>query len=278
MAAVERFHYRLARPGYTAFPGAHPGQATGSGQLFKRHEPLLASPDPRRIDLRASVLDPFNAYRVRVYQQHSRLQVFVVADLSASMQSKLPMVSDFIESAAHSVIENGDAFGFMGCETGLSQRWCVPSGLHLHAFRHLAHDLRTFRAHSTAAGLTQVAPWLPARRSLLFFVSDCHFPAEQLRDILHPLARHVVVPLVLWSEEESATLPDWGLVRFQDAEHHRSRTLWMRPSLKRRIEKAITDRQSELRQVFRGFGLEPLFMTGRYVAERLNTYFLQHAL
>ncbi len=52
--AIESFHYRLAHPGYSVFPGAHPGQMVGSGQLFKRHEPLLASPDPRRIDLRAS--------------------------------------------------------------------------------------------------------------------------------------------------------------------------------------------------------------------------------
>ncbi|WP_256360841.1 hypothetical protein [Methylomonas koyamae] len=57
----------------------------GNGQLFKRHEALLARPDPRRLDLRASVLDPFGQYRVRAYQEHDRVEVMVLADLSASL-------------------------------------------------------------------------------------------------------------------------------------------------------------------------------------------------
>ena len=39
------FHYRIAAPSPRVFPGSHPGRMVASGQLFQRHEPLIASPD-----------------------------------------------------------------------------------------------------------------------------------------------------------------------------------------------------------------------------------------
>ncbi|MBS3963938.1 MAG: MxaS protein [Methylomonas sp.] len=277
-ASIRPFHYRLARPGYNVFPGAHPGQLTGSGQLFKRHEPLLASPDPRRIDLRASVLNPFDDYRVKVFQQHSKLAVYLIADLSASMQRALPVLCDFLLSAAQSAADNGDSLGFIGCGPALSPRWQIPASASFSPLRRLAQDLRSLQTEGTADSLVHIAPLLPSRRSLLFLLSDCHFSATLLRNILHPIAHHAVVPIVPWPDAEFRRLPDWGLVRFKDAEDGRGRTLWMRPGLKRRIEQAFDDRQNQLRQSFRAFGMEPLFMTGDYDADILNHYFLQHAL
>lgn len=274
---ISSFHYRLAHPGYSVYPGAHPGQAVGSGQLFKRHEPLLASPDPRRIDLRASLLDPFGGYRVRVFQQHSKIAVYVLADLSASMHEKLPTLADFVLSAAQSALETGDSFGFIGCGPHLDQHWLLPAGPAMQPVRKLAGRLRAFRAHGGAEGLLKAGALLPARRSLVFLVSDCHFPLAQLKRILQPLAPHAVVPLVPWNGREQADLPDWGLVRFKDAENGRERTLLMRPDLKRRIVQAFEQRREQLRRVFRSQGMEPLFLGGDYSAEAMNRYFLQIA-
>lgn len=275
---IQSFHYRLTRPGHSLFPGAHPGQMVGNGQLFKRHEPLLASPDPRRIDLRASLLDPFNSYRVRVFQQHSKLTVYVIADLSASMRDKLPALADFVLSAAQSALEFGDSFGFIGCGPVLAQRWLLPAGPAMQPVRELVSRMLAYQAQGGADSLAQVAPLLPARRALLFLVSDCHFSTAALRQILQPLTAHAVVPLVLRDEAESVELPEWGLVRFKDSETGGGKTLWMRPSLKQRIAQAFEQRQNQLRQTFRCFGMEPLFVTGAYRAERMDRYFQQHAL
>ena len=276
--AIESFHYRLAHPGYSVFPGAHPGQMVGSGQLFKRHEPLLASPDPRRIDLRASLLDPFNSYRVRVFQQHSKLTVTVIADLSASMTGRLPMLADFLLSAAQSALQLGDSFGFIGCGPSLDHRWLLPAGPAMQPVREMSRRLTSLRAHGSADSLERIAPLLPKRRSLLFLVSDCHFSLTRLRQILQPLASHAVVPLVWWDEAEYQDLPEWGLIRFQDAENRRARTLLMRPDLKQRIIQSFEQRRSALRQTFRSFGMEPLFLSGEYRAESMTQYFQQHAL
>lgn len=279
MKSIETFQYRLARPGYSVLPGAHPGQMVGSGQLFKRHEALLASPDPRRIDLRASLLDPFGGYRVRVFQQHSKLTVYAIADLSASMTpAKLQTLVDFVLSAAQSALQSGDNFGFIGCGPVIDRHWLLPAGASMPAFRELVRRLITFSPHGAADSLSQVAPLLPARRSLLFLISDGHFPLSRLRHILQPLTAHAVVPLVIWDAAEYTDLPDWGLVRFHDAESRRARTLLMRPALKQRIIEAYRQRQAALRQTFRAFGMEPLFLSDGYRAERLTHYFQQFAL
>lgn len=278
MRTIESFHYRLVHPGYSVFPGVHPGQMVGSGQLFKRHEPLLASPDPRRIDLRASLLDPFGDYRVRVFQQHSKLSMYVVADLSASMAGKLPALADFVLSAAQSALEAGDSFGFIGCGPNLERRWLLPASQSMQAVREMSQRIRIFQAQGRADSLSQVSPLLPSRRSLVFLLSDWHFPRESMQRILQPLTPHAVVPLVVWDEAEYTALPEWGLVRFKDAENGRGKTLLMRPELKQRIVRAFEQRKNLLRQTFRGYGMEPLFSSGAYRADSMNRYFQQHAL
>ena len=275
---IESFHYRLAHPGHSVFPGAHPGQMVGSGQLFKRHEPLLASPDPRRIDLRASVLDPFQQYRVRVFQQHSKLTVYVIADLSASMVDKLPALGELVLSAAQSALQMGDSLGFIGCGHAIDHQWILPAGSAMQPVRALVNRLQTLRAQSRAESLSHVAPLLPHKRCLVLLVTDGHFSLQKLQAILQPLTQHAVVPIVWWQTNEYSNLPDWGLVRFKDAESRRSRTLLMRPVLKQRIIQAFEQRREQLRQSFRAFGMEPLFLSNDYRADTLNRYFQQQAL
>ncbi|MDD2739545.1 MAG: MxaS protein [Methylomonas lenta] len=276
--AIQSFHYRLAHPGYNVFPGAHPAQMVGSGQLFKRHQPLLASPDPRRIDLRASLLDPFQQYRVRVFQQHSKLSVYVIADLSASMTDKLPAVGEFVLSAGQSALQIGDNFGFIGCGLSIDHQWILPAGPAMQPVRELVHRLQRFRGQSSADSLSKIISILPNKRCLLFLVTDGHFSIKRLQAILQPLTQHAVVPMVWWDTTEYSDLPDWGLVRFKDAESRRSRTLLMRPALKQRVIQAFERRRLQLRHSFRAFGMEPLFLTNDYRAETLNRYFQQQAL
>lgn len=281
--AIETFHYRLAHPGYCAIPGAHPGQMVGSGQLFKRHESLLASPDPRRLDLRASFLDPFSHYRVKVFQQHSKIDVFMIADLSASMSipgasSKVQVAADFLLSSAQSAFESGDNFGFIGCGHGIEKKWLFPKGLRMGRVQELARDLSCVRNGQGDNGLFQVEPYLPLRRSLVFLLSDFHFDLNRLSRLAGLFGRHAVVPLVLWDPAEYDDLPEWGIVKFQDSENGSTRTLLMRPGLKRKIIEAYEQRRGKLQHWFRSKGAEPLFLEGRYEASALTNYFLQRGV
>jgi len=274
---TETLHYRLPWQSSSVYPGAHPGQMIGAGQLFKRHEPLIASPDPRRIDLRASVLDPFFGYRVRVYQQQSTVKVYLIADMSASMgyADKQQTLIQFLLAASNSALGYGDKFGFIGCTERIEHRWLIPACQHLGRVSALIKQLERLTFTGKATGIQNAAAFLPAERSLVFLLSDCHFPLPQLRAVLDSLQGHDVIPLVLWNQVEYAALPNWGLISFQDMESHATRTLFMRPALRQKIIAAYQQRQHDLKHIFRAFGSEPLFITERYSTQTINRHLQQ---
>ncbi|OQW67149.1 MAG: MxaS protein [Proteobacteria bacterium ST_bin11] len=281
-ANIHPFQYRLPRPVVGAFPGAHPGQMVGNGQLFKRHDTLIARPDPRRIDLRASLLDPFGNYQVRVQQQHSAVDVFLLADFSASMgfsgnNEKRSVLADMLLSIAASALEYGDSFGFIACNQQVLTDCYLPAGKHIGRIQSVAERLQKRAMQPGFAGLLHAQRYLPNHRALVFLVSDFHFPLPHLQAVLRSLSRHDVIPLVLWDQAEYSRLPDWGLFQLQDLETGRRRTLWLRPGLKRKIEQAFAQRRSQLQRHFRAFGCEPLFIENGYRSDQLAQYFLGRA-
>jgi len=276
---TEPLQYRLPWQSTAVYPGAHPGRMVGAGQLFNRHEPLIASPDPRRIDLRASVLDPFGGYRVRVFLQQSTVNVYLIADLSASMGSgnKPGILQQLLLDLVDAVAGYGDKLGFIGCSGRIEPRWRLNAGRQHQAVIQIAQQLQTHQFNGQARSLTQAASHLSQQRSLVFLVSDCHYPLPQLEAILRTLQTHDVVPLVPGDLQHYLCLPDWGMVTFQDLENRGTRTLLMRPALKQKIIAAHRQRQRELTHCFRAFGMEPLFIEDAYSSRQINQYFRQRA-
>ena len=79
---VGEFHYRLRAPVSGYRPGSHPGTALGSGHEFAAHVRLLDNPDPRRIDIRASLRNVRREWLTQVYRQRAALAVYAVVDVS----------------------------------------------------------------------------------------------------------------------------------------------------------------------------------------------------
>ena len=102
---IPELHYRIAGTARGHFPGHHRGRQGDSGQEFRSHVPLLAAPDARRIDVHASLRNPYGDWLVRVHSQRSAIAVVLVADLSASMgfeslRRKQDVLADFVASLA----------------------------------------------------------------------------------------------------------------------------------------------------------------------------------
>ena len=276
------FYYRKAGQ-YNVFPGAHAGRSVGQGLLFKQHKPLIAAPDPRHLDLRASMLNPFSQYQVKSFQQQSRLDVFLLADLSASMSyqgqyNKQQMLVDCLLSVAKSAHAIGDRFGFVGCGQTLDPQLLIsPANLQQGRVVDMAKRIQTSIFEGQADSLLQAADYLPNSSSLVFLLSDFYMPIQKIQQQMQRLNKHTVIPLVLWDKKESSDLPRWGVVKFSDLEQGKTRTLWMRPSLQQKIKIAFKQRRQQLQHCFRRFGCEPLFMEQGYRAESISQYFLQRA-
>ncbi len=274
------FYYRKSAQ-YNVFPGAHTGKTVGNGLLFKQHKPLIAAPDPRHIDLRASMLNPFSQYQVKSFQQQSRLNVFLLADLSASMgyqgqYHKQQAVIDCLLSIAKSTHLIGDRFGFVGCSDQLKSPLLIsPATLQQGRANEIAKQLKSTVLSGQASGLLQAADYLPDSSALVFLLSDFYMPESFIEQQMQRLNKHTVIPLVLWDKKESSDLPRWGIVKLTDMEQGKTRTLWMRPSLKTKIQLAFKQKQQQLQHCFRRFGCEPIFMEQGYSASLINQYFLQ---
>ncbi len=276
----EAFHYEVGWLAPGRYPGHHRSLSTGPGFEVRGHASLLSAPDARRVDLRASLRDPFGQWIVRTYRQRSAIEMYVLADLSASMgfvgaHRKLDILAAFTASAAYSAYRTGDAFGFIGVDEEVRKDFFVPATRIAGAGAALGAKLCSFEPDRTSsAALPHAGSWLPRRRCLVFLVSDFHIPQPLLTAALDVLARHHVVPVVIWDRAESSPTPRFGLSVVRDSESARRRTLLLRPALRRKLAAAFRERRASLHQLFTSRGMRALFIRNDFHPEAVTRYFL----
>ena len=276
--SVETFHYRLPTRARGAEPGAHPGTQRGGGMEFRGHASLLAAQDPRRFDVAASLRDPFNQVMIRVYTQRGAVPVRVIADVSASMGftgrcRKIDLLADFTESLALSASRTGDPLAFTGCDSDIREDLLLPLTRSRAAGALLAERLRDLvPSGRNALGLLKAVEQTPPSRSLVFLLSDFHFPLSMLAELLAGLALHEVVPVVLWDSAEGLA-PRYGIARIFDPETGSERMLLLRPSLGARLQKSVAARAQALKHCCGRFGIKPLFIEDRFEADAVTRHF-----
>ena len=287
MDRVDEFHYQLPRRFGGWRPGAQRGLSQGSGQEFAAHRRLFDHPDPRRIDLRASVRDGRGDWLVRIHRLRVAIPVHVVVDVSASMhfgaeRRKLDVVADLAEALGYSAFRTGDAVGLLAFDHTARDDLFVPARHSRGNGSLMARTLRDCRAvagavaHGSAlAGLRRATERLVGRGGLVFLASDFHWPVEALGEVLDQLAPACVVPLVVWDPAETEPPQGRALVALSDAETGVRRSLWMRESLRTRWREAVAARRAELKTLFDAHGMPPFHLHGRFDAEALTRYFLE---
>ena len=276
---IREVHYRVGAPVLGHFPGHHRSTRGNSGFEFRGHASLLDAPDPRRLDLQASLRDPFGDWRVRVYSQRKSVPVTVVADLSASMAftgraAKLAVLADLVESLALSAWRTGDSFGFIGCDAAARPDLLQPQTRARGAGHEVASRLRALQPEGRESrGLLAAPRHLGRRRALVFLVSDFHLPPDLIAAVLDGFSAHEVVPTVLWDPLEFTLSATRGLAQVIDPESGRQRLVWWRPALRARWQAAQVQRREALLQLFRARRLRPLFIEGGYDAEAVTRHF-----
>lgn len=278
-ATVQELHYRVGSPVLGHFPGHHRSSRGDSGFEYRGHASLFDAPDPRRLDLHASLRDPFGNWIVRVYSQRKAIPVVMVTDLSASMgfvgtRRKLDVVADFVDSLAWSAWRTGDSFGFIGCDTAVREDVLLSQTRSRGAGAVLAQTLRALRldGHSAAALLT-AHRHLSRQRSLVFLVSDFHLPLPDIEAVLASMAHHDLVPVVLWDALEFTLTAQRGLAHVIDPESGRRQLVWWRPALRTQWHAAHRQRREALLHVFRAQRLKPLFIEGAFSADAVTRHF-----
>lgn len=277
MDAVQEFRYRSPHrvPGQRT--GTHAGSGLGSGLEFVTHLSLYARPDPRRLDLRASLASLQSDWLVRVNRQRAAMTVRLLVDVSASMRlgapGKLEAVADFVRALGHSAFRVGDAVGMVAFDRAERPELRIAAWRH-RAMGDMLADL-LLQAQGGAGGiegLREAAALLAGRSGLVFLVSDFHWPLDGLPEVLDSLAPAHVVPLVVWHPGEVEPPGRDGLALLRDAEGAGLRTFWMRPTLRTRWREAVAGRRSTLDRLFHAQGLQPFYLEGVFDAQALSNH------
>lgn len=290
MDRISEFHYRLPRRFGGWRPGAQRGLSQGSGQEFAAHRRLFDHPDPRRIDLRASLRDGRGDWLVRIHRLRVAIPVHVVVDVSASMhfgaqRRKLDVVADLVEALGTSAFRAGDSLGLRAFDAQARDDLYVPARhsrgngiLMARMLRDCAVAAgRPAARHDPLAGLRSATEALIGRGGLVFVASDFHWPTAALGPLLAQLAPACVVPLVVWDPAETEPPDARALLALHDAETGARRSLWMRASLRTRWRDAVAQRRAELTTLFAALGMPPFWLQGRFDAEAMTRYFLEAA-
>lgn len=284
MSPQIEFHYRLPMRFGGQRPGAHRGTSLGTGQQFAAHRRLIDHPDPRRLDLRASVRDLRREWMVRIQQQRVAVPVLALVDVSASMhfgarKTKLDVVADFLEALGHSAFRAGDALGMLAFDAGEREDLYMRARHARGVGSVMAEALRRCRADDARAGniegLQRCLARLPGRQGLVFIASDFHWPTETLGAALEALAPACVVPMITWDPAETQAPGGTAMLAVSDAESGVRRTLWVGEALRGRWREAVAARRAELHALFEAQGVRPFHLHGSFDAEALSRHFLE---
>jgi uncharacterized protein (DUF58 family) len=284
MNGMAEFHYRLPTRAGGARPGSHPGSSFGSGQQFAMHGRLFDHPDPRRLDLRASVRAARSEWLVRVNLQRVSVPVVVIVDVSASMhfgsrQTKLEVAADFVEALGYSVFRVGDRLGMLAFDSGERDDLFMPARNGRGIGNLLATRLRACSGSAAASGgiegLRRCAASLAGKQTLVFVVSDFHWPLTQMPRVLDMLVHACVVPIVVWDEAEIAPPRRGSLLAVHDTESGQERMVWLRRSVRERWLESVARRRAELGGIFGAGGMRPFYVEGAFDPEAMSRYFLE---
>jgi hypothetical protein len=247
--------------------GSHKSRQRGTGADFYKKSLFLDEPDTSRLDLNASLTDPFESLHVKSYRQRSKIDVLLLIDGSSSMLygEKSALLHEVYESTKASVEAANDRF---------SCYLLTEKLIKLDDIDALTAEFTRLSPESNHAEATQqVFPVLPGKPALIFLVSDFHWPETQLQSLMTVLSAHLVVPIVLWQSKEYLDFPLWRFVELTDLETGVSSLVFITRDQKQKIQQQYEDRRAYLTQQFRRFNQQPFWLIDHYDAKQMSRYF-----
>lgn len=260
----------------------------GNGSDFTGFASLLACPDPRRIDIRASVRTIPKQWLVRTYLERAAIRVHAIVDVSSSMffhgtANMRQQVTEFVSSLAWSATRQGDAFGMRAAHDRLEDDLQVlptfqPGTAHAvarqmtHYWQQATDDVQGHGASAIPAALEAMGP----QRSLVFLISDFYWPETLLQQALKVAQPHDVIPVVLRDRTATEGLPAFGWARLRDMETGEERSWMLRRSLHQQIAAHARQQLQALNAQFLKAGTRaPLWLHPGWRAEEVSRHLLE---
>lgn len=279
----DEFRYRYPHKVFGHIPGAHTGTSLGSGDRFAGFADLFDYPDPRRLDIRASLrsnmAEAGNRWLVRRYQQRSSVTLWLLGDMSKSMSisnDNNDKLANLAQLIAHSAISLGDRFAMAGFDSQWRQDVSLMPTMQ-RSMPILAADMIRNAKPAQAAGaegLAYATNLVTSSHAMVFLASDFCVDISLVEKTLRQLSHYMVIPIV-WQHHDADHFPSHaGWTEMRDSETGLRRSVWMRPNMKKRWQQSMADHFEKLNACFTHHRVKPLFVDGDVTGDQLSQYFL----
>lgn len=247
--------------------GMWPSRQAGGSEDFETISEYELSDNPRSINWAATARTGGNPILKTVRMAKANLAVFLVADLSRSMDfgtvrvTKRRLAAEISAILLHTAWRCGDRVGFIGYGSDVEMNWPLknPKDYRLLIPQKI---LETRSEGNTGGGLAQAITKLPLKRSLVFLISDFQEHLENIERALKSSSLlHDIIPIVLWDPREKVLPKRRCITVLKDLETGKKKTMWLGGSRKKvAFQKKAEAREQGLRALFQTLFVEPLWI------------------
>ncbi len=275
---VRQIEIRTNRVVDSVLGGEYNSAFRGRGMEFEEVREYQPGDEVRTIDwnVTARAGQPF----VKTYREERELTVITMVDVSPSerfgsgSQLKVELAAEFSAVISFSAIRNGDKVGTIFF-TDEVEKYIPPKKGRRHVLR-VVRELLTFQPKSRGTNVEEALRFLARvqrRRATVFIISD--FIAENFERALAAVKGKHDVIAVRTSDPRESTLPDVGLMTFEDAETGEIVVVDSRSARIRDVfeDRARADRSTQ-NDLLRSLKIDELeITTGKDYVQELSNFF-----
>jgi uncharacterized protein (DUF58 family) len=232
--------------------------------------------NPRSINWSATARSGFLRLLKNTRLTETNLAVFLLVDLSPSMDfgtvraTKRRLAAELSAVLAHAAWRCGDRVGFIGYGSDVEVEWPLrnPKDYRLLIPQKI---LETKANGNGKVSLSPVLLRLPAKRSLVFLISDFQEDFGEIEKALKTVARlHDVVSIVLWDPREKMLPAKRAIAVLKDLETGTMRPVWLGGTKRKAsFQERAETREHALKGLFQGLCVDALWIhqEANYVRE-----------
>lgn len=244
-----------------AFSGEYSSAFKGRGMTFSEVREYQFQDDVRNIDW--NVTARFNEPFVKVYEEERELSVFLILDISGSIEfgttemTKHELMLEIAAVLSFSAVNNNDKVGVVFVSDKV-EKFIPPKKGRQHAMM-ILRDLINIEPKSKGTNINEGIKFfrnITKKRSICFVVSDFYDKNNFLDGLKIANSRHDMIALRLKDPAEKQLL-NFGLVKMKDAESGEER--WVNTASKEVREKyevSYLEKEKQLDQDFKIAGVD----------------------
>lgn len=234
-------------------------------------------PDLTRLDIKNSITDPYENIFVKTYNLNNPVNLIALCDISSSVfviEKNKSILKELSTIIARSAVEQGDMFSMLCYNDYIMNKNVLEPGNNLQYINQWINNINFDSDKTSTNAAKEVSKYLPEEKSLIFWISDFHYPLDKIEKILNHLSNHHVIPLFISSEGEIKRLPKYGFRKFIDSELNIEHEIFLRPSIKEKILGDYKITKDKIFQIFSKKQLKQIVVNEHINIETLQKYFM----